>query len=172
MAVSSREAVIDYEFLRGRQNKTVVKELCGASAIASKTFCFKPPYKMPDHGSIDIGINWMDGHIEYKELHTVHNEAVAGLAHLYACGISKCTFLAGLTDRSIHNQEHVNCRPPDSFNHEYLCTLPCNRFPKYSCATKIAYSLYDWLMCYLQKKDFVQCPTDMIRHTADFVAAL
>jgi len=27
MAVSSREAVIDYEFLRERQNETVVKEL-------------------------------------------------------------------------------------------------------------------------------------------------
>jgi len=27
MAVSSREAFIDYEFLRGRQNETVVKEL-------------------------------------------------------------------------------------------------------------------------------------------------
>jgi len=28
------------------------------------------------------------------------------------------------------------------------------------------------LMYYLQKKDFVQCPVDMTRHTADFVAAL
>jgi len=43
MAVNSREAVIDYEFLRGRQNETVVKELCVASAIASETFRFKPP---------------------------------------------------------------------------------------------------------------------------------
>ena len=28
MGGRSREAVIDYEFLRGRQNETVVKELC------------------------------------------------------------------------------------------------------------------------------------------------
>ena len=35
-----REAVIDYEFLRGRQNETVVKELCVA---ASETFRFKSP---------------------------------------------------------------------------------------------------------------------------------
>ena len=75
MAVSSIEAVIDYEFLRGRQNETIVKELCVASAIASEMLRFKSPYKMADHGSIENGINWSDGHIEYKELHTVLNEA-------------------------------------------------------------------------------------------------
>ena len=47
MTVSSREAVIDYELLRVRQNETVVKELCLASAIDSETYRFKPPYKMP-----------------------------------------------------------------------------------------------------------------------------
>ena len=94
MAGSSREAVIDYEFLRGRQNETVVKELCVASANASETFRFKPPYKMADHGSTESGINWIDGHIEYRELHMVLNEAVTGFAHLYAYGVSKCTFLA------------------------------------------------------------------------------
>ena len=70
MAVSSGEVVIDYEFLRGRQNQTVVKEICVASAIASETFSFKPPYKIADHGSKENGINWADGHIENKELHT------------------------------------------------------------------------------------------------------
>jgi len=48
MAGSSREVVIYYEFLRGRENVTVVKELCVASASASETFSFKPPYKMAD----------------------------------------------------------------------------------------------------------------------------
>ena len=84
MAVSSREAVIGYEFLRGRQNETVVKELCVTSAIASETFRFKPPYKMADHGSIENCINCGDGHIEYKEMHTVLNLAVVVFAHLYA----------------------------------------------------------------------------------------
>ena len=98
MAVSSRVAVIDYEFLRGRQNETVVKELCVASALASETFRFKPPYKMADHGSTESGINWIDDHIEYRELHMVLNEAVAGFAHLYAYGVSKFTFLAGMTN--------------------------------------------------------------------------
>ena len=66
MAVSTRKALIDYEFLSGRQNETVVKELCVASAVASETFRSKLPYKMANHGSTEDGINWIDGHIEYK----------------------------------------------------------------------------------------------------------
>jgi hypothetical protein len=60
MAGASREAVIDFEFLRGRQNETVVKELCIASSTASETFRFKSPYKMADHGPYENGINWAD----------------------------------------------------------------------------------------------------------------
>ena len=88
------------------------------SAALSETFRFKPPYKMADHGSAENGINSIDGHIDYRKLHTVFNEAVAGFAHLYAYGVSKYTFLTGLTVRPIHNLEDVNCPPPDSFYHE------------------------------------------------------
>ena len=91
---------------------------------------------MAEHGSIENSINWMDSHIEYKELHTILNEAMAGFAHLYAYGVSKCTILAGLSGRRIHNLEDVNCPPPDSFKHEHWCTLPCHRIPKYTCANK------------------------------------
>ena len=76
--------MIYYKFLRGRKNETVVKELCVASAAASETFRFKSPYKITDHGSIVNGLDWTDGHIEYKELHTAIAEAVGGFAHLYA----------------------------------------------------------------------------------------
>jgi len=38
MAGVSREAVIDFDFLRRRQNETVVQKLCVASAIAGETF--------------------------------------------------------------------------------------------------------------------------------------
>jgi hypothetical protein len=55
MAGASREAVIDFEFLRGRQNETV-KELCVASATASETFPFMSSYKMADHGSFENAI--------------------------------------------------------------------------------------------------------------------
>jgi len=84
MAGANREPVIDFEFLRGRQNETVVKELCVDSATASEMFRFKSPYKMAYHGSSENGINWAEGHIEYKELQTMITEAVAGFAHLYA----------------------------------------------------------------------------------------
>jgi len=52
---------------------------------------------MADHGSKENVLYWTDGHIEYTELYTVINEAVVGFAHLYAYGVPKCTFLAGLT---------------------------------------------------------------------------
>jgi len=57
MAGGGREVVIDYEFLRGSQNETIVKELCVASAAASETFRFKSPYKMAEHGSSENGVN-------------------------------------------------------------------------------------------------------------------
>jgi len=81
MAGSSREAVIDYEFFGEQQNKTV-KELCVFGAAASETFRLKPPYKTADHGLTENGINWIDGHIEYRELHTVLNEAMTGFAQI------------------------------------------------------------------------------------------
>jgi len=58
MAGGGRDVVIDYEFLRRRQNETVVKELCVTGAAASETFRFKKPYKMDDHGSSENGLNW------------------------------------------------------------------------------------------------------------------
>jgi len=58
----------------------VVKELSVACAAASETFRFKSPYKMADDVSSENGLNWADGHIEYKELHKVLTEAVAGFA--------------------------------------------------------------------------------------------
>jgi len=83
-----------------------------ASAAAAETFRFKSPYKMAYHGSSENGLNWTDGHTEYKELHTVLTEAMAGFAHLHAYGVSKCTFLAGLTGRPIHNLEDLECPHP------------------------------------------------------------
>ena len=99
--------MIDFEFLRERQNEMVVKELSVASANATETFRFKSPYRMADHGSSENGLNWVDGHIEYKELHMVLTEAVAGSTNLYAYGLSNCTFPAGLTGRPFHNLEYL-----------------------------------------------------------------
>jgi hypothetical protein len=127
---------------------------------------------MADHASSENGINWVDGLTEFKDLHTVVTESLAGFAHLYAYGFSKVTFLTTLTARTIQNLEDVDCPPPDTFNHKHWCTLPCHKFPKFACATKTAHSLYDCMMHYLQTKDYVQCSSDMIRHTASSTAAL
>jgi len=130
MAGGGREVVIYFEFLRGRHNETVVKELSVDSANAVKKFRFKRPYKMADHGTSENVLNWAEGHIEYKVLHTVITEAVAAYAHLYSYGLSKCTVLAGLTGRPIHNIEDLECPTPVSFNHKRWCTLPCHKIPK------------------------------------------
>jgi hypothetical protein len=128
--------------------------------------------KSADHGSSENGIHWADGHIEHKELHSVVTEKVAGFAHLSSYGVSKVTFLSTLAGRTIHNLEGVNCPTPDAFNHKHWCTLPCHKFPKFACATKTAHNFYNWLMHYLQTKDYVECPHYMTRHTAYFISAL
>ena len=99
------------------------------SAAASETFRFSSPYKITDHGSSENGLNWADRHTEYKELHTVLIEAVAGFAHLYAYGVSKCTFLAGLTGRPIHKLEDLACPPPVSFFHNTGVHCHATSFP-------------------------------------------
>jgi len=107
-----------------------------ASAAAFETFRFRSLYKIMDHCSSEYGLNWADEQIEYKELQTLLTEAVAGFAHHYAYGVSKCTFLAGLTGRPNHNLEDIQCSPTVSFNHRRLCTMPCHKFPRFSFATK------------------------------------
>jgi hypothetical protein len=49
---------------------------------------------MPPHGDAENGLNWDDGHLNYNQLHTVISEAVAGYAHLYSYGASKCKCLS------------------------------------------------------------------------------
>ena len=166
MTEGGREVVFDYEFLLGRQNKMNAKEQCVVRAAASETICFKRPKKIADHRSSGNGLNWADGNIVYKELYTDITETVAGLAHLYSYGVSKYTFLAGLTGRPFHNLEDLECPEHVSLNQKPWFILPSKKFPKFACAAKTADSLYDCLMYYLQRNVYVQCPADMKRHTA------
>ena len=55
MAGASREAEIDFEFLRGHQNETVVNVMCVAIVTASVTFRFKNLLKMAEHVSRQLG---------------------------------------------------------------------------------------------------------------------
>jgi len=53
-----REIMIDYWLLRGRQNETVVNEHSVVSINEAKTFRFKSPSKMVDHGLSENSLNW------------------------------------------------------------------------------------------------------------------
>ena len=117
------EVVTEFEFLRGRQNEIVVKEFSVAAANVSETFRFKSPYITASHGSDKYGLNWEDGHIAYHEFYTVASDAVAGFAHPYAYGVSKCKFPTGILGRPILNLQVFNCPLPTSFNHKYWCSM-------------------------------------------------
>jgi len=166
------EAVVDFEQLCGTQNETIVKELCVAAHNVIETFQFQSPYAMRPHGNSENGLNWDDGHIPYTQLASVLSEAVAGFAHLYAYGDSKCTFISQLLGRPVHNLEDFNCPSPRYFRPKFSCTKPCHRNPSFRCATRHAHSLYEWLMYHLLKVSYVTCPPDKLRHTARFVSAV
>jgi hypothetical protein len=79
---------------------------------------------MANHGSSEKGINWVGLYIEYKDLHNVFTETVAGILHHYAYGVSKVTFLSSLTGSTIHILEDMDCPIPDSINHKHWSTMP------------------------------------------------
>ena len=58
--------VIDFEYLKGRQNEIVVKEAAVAGKDISESFRFEPPYYMAPHSSAESGLNWDDGNISYQ----------------------------------------------------------------------------------------------------------
>ena len=89
--------------LDGRQGTFCGQRQCGRDVP------FKSPCKMAYHGSSENGLNWTDAHIEYKEFHTVLTEALACFTHIYAYGLSKCTFLPRLTGRPYHKLEDLEC---------------------------------------------------------------
>jgi len=161
----------DFEQLCGTQNETVVKELSIAGHNVLETFQFQSPYGMKPH-KCENGLNLDDGHIPYTQLASVLSEAAAGFAHLYANGASKCTFISQLLGRPVHNLEDFNCPSPRYLRPKFSCTKPCLRNPSVRCATRRAYSLYEWLMYHLLKISFVTCPVDKTRHRARFVSAV
>ena len=133
------EVIIDFEFLMGRTNEIIVKELSIASANVSDSFRFKSSYPKTPHGSVGSGLNWDDGHIAYPELYTVASEAVTGFAHLYAYGVAKCAFLTELLIRPILNLQDFNCPLSKSLKHKYWCSMSCHICPHVNCATKTAH---------------------------------
>jgi len=112
---------------------------------------FQGTYAMRPHGNSENGLNGDEGHIPYNRFTSVLNEAVAGFAHFYAYGYSKCTLITRLLGRPVHNLEDFNCPSPRYFRPKFSCTKTCHRNPSFRSATRHAHSLYEWLMYHLQK---------------------
>ena len=58
------------------------------------------------------------------------NEAVAGLAHLYAYGDSKCTLILRLLGRPLHNLEDFNCLHPAISDLNSVLPNPVTEIPR------------------------------------------
>jgi hypothetical protein len=167
------EVVIDYESLQGANNGTVIKELALVAKGVIRALHFQAPYSMKPHGSVEIGLNWEDGHIPYRHLQTAIDEALAGYAHLYAYGVEKCKLLSGLIHRPVLNIEDFKCPSPNALPPSpYSCGLPCHKFPNIGCPTRNAYSWFKRLLYHFKTKSYVKCPKDMTRHSATFISAV
>jgi hypothetical protein len=163
--------VIDYEFLTGLGDDTIVKELSIAGHGVFNTFLFQSPYAMHPHGSAENGRSWDDGHIPYNQLYTVLSEAVAGYAHVYSYGAAKCKVISELIGRPILDLVDLGC-PPTTFTPAIICGMSCHKFHNLICATRNAQSLYQWLMYHLQTKAYVRFPMEMVRQTDKFLSAV
>jgi hypothetical protein len=161
------EATIEIEFLQGN-NEQVIKELAVASNGALQTFLFTAPYHMEAHGSEENGLNWGDGYVPYDSLYTVLSEALAVYDHLYAKGVEKCRLLNSILGRPIHSYDDIGCPNPQELKSNVHCNLPCHSFPHIRCAARDARALHSWLQYHLQTKEYIQCPPNHTRHTAQF----
>ena len=74
----------------------IVKELSVAAKDVIQTYHFQGPYSKRPHGSTENGLNLDDGYIPYNQLYTVLTETLAGYAHFYSYGASKCKFISEL----------------------------------------------------------------------------
>jgi len=61
--LTNMEVVIDFEYLKGRQNEMFVRDLSLAAENWSYSFLYEIPYDMMPSGSDVNGLNWANGHI-------------------------------------------------------------------------------------------------------------
>ena len=109
------EVVVDYAYLTGTKNETIIKKLSIACENVLQKFHFQGPYTMRPDGDTENGLNWDDGHIPYYQLSTVLSESVVGFVYMYGYSESKCKFQSQLEGRPVHNLEDLNCPSPRHF---------------------------------------------------------
>ena len=161
------EVVIDFKYLRGRQNEIVVKEASVAGEGLGEIFRFERPYYMAPHGAVENWLNWDNGHIAYHKLSAVLKEAVAGFP-------TSTTSAPQNADSSPHCwcTRYSICRTSSVLrqrNPSPDIAAPC---PVTDIPTSVTHSLYAWLIYHLQTKFYVTSPADMSRHTSQFISAI
>ena len=150
------EVDINYEALNGSHIETVIKEIALVPGGVIRTLHFQAPYYMRPHVSAENGLNWDDGHIPYHQLQTTVAKAVAGYTHLYSYGIEKYRDLSHPISPPVLNLEDFRCPSShDLLLSPYGCGLSCNKFSTVRCATKNAYSRYEWLLYHIKTKCYV-----------------
>ena len=118
------EVVINYEYLKGKQDEVVIKENSIAAKNVLHTLHFRSPYGIFSQGSGVNGLNCDDGIIPYNELETALSEAVSGYAHLYSYGVSKYRLLSGIVGRPVFNLEVFLFPSRLKLSPRYSCVLP------------------------------------------------
>jgi hypothetical protein len=68
-------------------------------------FHFSSPFPISPHSSIENGLSWDDGTLQFVKFYDTLSEAVSSYAHLYAYGEEKCRFLKNLLGQPIRNLE-------------------------------------------------------------------
>jgi hypothetical protein len=91
--------VIDFTFLVGRDNESVVKELAVADSRSNRvsSYVFKKPYCWDElpmfnarlNNAITHSCNWNDGDILYSDLQTVLHREVSSTVAIYCFGHQK-----------------------------------------------------------------------------------
>ena len=167
------ECVIAIEFLRGKNDELVAKEVAIVSKNVIQTHNFKSPYDHYFFGDLENRQNWEDSFIPYDQIFTVLRESPSNFAHVYGYGTETCEFVRIQLQVPIHDLQTLLCPNPHKVNSEYRCYLTCRKnFSDVHYATRHAHALYKWLKHHLQTRWYVRCPKDMSCHNATFSAGI
>lgn len=162
--------VVDFNFLEGRDNEIVVKELAVADSHSNRvaSYIFKRPYNWEEvpmlsariNNAIDHGCNWNDGDVLYSELETVLRREVSSAVAIYCFGHQKTNFIASLIERTVIDITQLGCPELADISLPAIsCTFACHNKSRHVCAMRTAYSLAQWLDYYILSLQYAKCPS-------------
>jgi len=108
--------------------------------------------------AIDHGCNWNDGDIPYSELEIVLNRELSSAVAIYYIRRQKTNFISSHIARAVNDITQLVCPELDDISLPAIsCTFVCHK-SKHVCALGTAYSLAQWLNCYILSPQYVKCP--------------